>query len=123
MSGRDVLGRQARGIRLLTISGLLVIIGALAAVIVMGTGVPSTKRLALLVMVGTAMVAFALGFAGQRALRTVRCPWCQGELGSFVDPNLSLAHVGFCPRCGKSLDDPLASESKPKTTAMLDDMV
>ncbi len=118
MTGREVLDKRVRRVRLFSISSVVVIIGALLAMTEMRGALSITHPFMLALTLGAIAAGFALAVAGQFALSAVRCPWCAGELGSLVFRKLSIAHAKFCVHCGKSLDDTLAADGKPKEATL-----
>ena len=56
-------------------------------------------------------VSIVLPFAGQCA---ARCPWCGGKLGFLLSSRFNPARLPCCFHCGKSLNDMVAADGKPK---------
>jgi hypothetical protein len=112
MTGREFLNSRVRRVRMLTLSGVAIVIGSLVAMTFMRGALSIGDQVPFVFTLGMIAAGFALAIAGKLALSAVRCPWCVGELGSLVHRRLSIAHVKFCLHCGKSLDDTLNADGK-----------
>jgi hypothetical protein len=107
MTARDVLNKHVRRAQLLSLSGLLIIIGSLGTMNNQRASLSVDNDFLFMSMVGVLVVG------GQIVLFAVRCPSCRGKLGLLVHRKFSFDHVKFCLHCGKRLDDDLTGQGKP----------
>jgi hypothetical protein len=113
MTARDVLNKHVRRAQLLSLSGLLIIIGSLGTMNNQRASLSVDNDFLFMSMVGVLVVGAALVVVGQIALFAVRCPSCRGKLGLLVHRKFSFDHVKFCLHCGKRLDGDLPVQGKP----------
>ena len=112
MTARDVLNKYVRRARLLSLSGLLIIIGSLGTINNQRASLSVDNDFLFMSMVGVLVVGAALVVVGQIVLFAVRCPSCRGKLGLLVHRKFSFDHVKFCLHCGERLDDDLTGQGK-----------
>ncbi len=111
-TGRELLDRNARRLRLIRSRVVVAVAGSLLASLLF------PPVLCVSVLLGVLLV----DFLGERAFLAMRCPWCGGELGSYSDWRIGVDRVQFCPGCGKSMDDKLLTQGKTtKKAAPWDD--
>jgi hypothetical protein len=113
VTARDVLNKHVRRAQLLSLLGLLIIIGSLGTLNNQKASLSVDNDFLFISMVGVLVVGAALVVVGQIVLFAVRCPSCRGKLGLLVHRKFSFDHVKFCLHCGKRLDDDLPGQGKP----------
>jgi hypothetical protein len=113
MTARDVLNKHVRRAQLLSLSGLLIIIGSLGTMNNQRASLSVDNDFLFMSMVGVLVVGAALVVVGQILFFAVRCPSCRGKLGLLVHRKFSFDHVKFCLHCGMRLDDELTGPGKP----------
>jgi hypothetical protein len=112
MTGRDILNKHARSVRLVNIVSTAILIASVLCAI----------RYPVVFWVGVPLVGLIQFVVRQPAVSAIRCPWCRAELGPLLDQRLRTDGVRFCPSCGVSMDEEVGTGGKPKKVAAFDDL-
>jgi hypothetical protein len=112
MTGRDLLDKHARRVRLVNVVTTVMLIGSVFAAI----------RYPVVFWVGILLVGLTQVVVRQAAVSAIRCPWCRAALGPLLDRQLRTDGVRYCPSCGISMHEEVGTGGKPKKVAVVDEL-
>jgi hypothetical protein len=113
MTGRDLLNKHARRVRLVNVVITVMLIGSVFAAI----------RYPVVFWVGVLLVGLMQVVVRQPAASAIRCPWCcRAALGPLLDRRLRTDGVRYCPSCGISMDEEVGTGGTTKKVAVVDEL-